>query len=269
MMLKNDPLAQYVNQLQIVLADSGYARLDADWNCSRVCSPYSRLYYISDGEGEIRYGGRVMPLRPGHVYLIPAGLTFDYACGGFMNQLYFHVNVYTADGYDLLSRLPDCDGRPAAPGEIEELLVCYGGRRVSDAFTLRQAVHREIALFIGRSGLGEDALRNPSAFLRRLYPLVRQSLSSGTTQKMLADRMSMSPGALARRFKAETGMTLGRYMDDLLLQRALRLLLSSEESIGRIAERLGFCDQFYFSRYFRQRRQETPSQYRRRLRVGI
>jgi AraC-like DNA-binding protein len=64
-------------------------------------------------------------------------------------------------------------------------------------------------------------------------------------------------------------MTLGRYMDDLLLQRAQQMLLSSEESISRIAEQLGFCDQFYFSRYFRQRLQETPSQYRRRLRMKI
>ncbi len=157
-----------------------------------MCSPYSRLYYISAGEGEIRHGERTMPLRSGYVYLIPAGLTFDYACRSFMHQLYFHVNVYTADGYDLLSRMTDCDGYPAPPGEMEELLDCYVGRRVSDALILKQAVHREIARFIGRSGLGENALRNPSEFLRQLYPLVRQSLSPGTTQKMLADRMSMS-----------------------------------------------------------------------------
>lgn len=79
----------------------------------------------------------------------------------------------------------------------------------------------------------------------------------------------MSPSTLAKRFKAETGTTLGRYLDGLLLQKAQQKLLSTDEPIGRIAEALGFCDQFYFSRYFKQRRQETPSRYRQRLQYRL
>ena len=39
--------------------------------------------------------------------------------------------------------------------------------------------------------------------------------------------------------------------------------------IAEIAEQLDFCDQFYFSRFFRQRQGETPSRYRRALKTQL
>ena len=55
-----------------------------------VCSPYSRLYFISHGGGILALRGREIPLREGCVYLIPAGLLYNYRCDASMEQLYFH-----------------------------------------------------------------------------------------------------------------------------------------------------------------------------------
>jgi AraC-like DNA-binding protein len=266
---RNSRIIEYINNLRIHVMESGFCRLGSEWNRRDVCSPYTRLYFIYAGEGAVRWDGRRLPLRPGFCYLIPAGLTFDYACGSFLDQLYFHVNAYAADGCDLLSRLTGCRELPVPGGELADLLICYRSENLAGAFGLQAALQRAIARFVGSAKAGEDALETHSAFLRRLYPLVQQTLSSRTTRKMLADAMAMSQSTLAKRFKAETGMTLGRYIDNLLLEKARQLLVTTDDPIGVIAERLGFCDQFYFSRYFRQRQHETPSQYRRRLRVWM
>ena len=58
------------------------------------------------------------------------------------------------------------------------------------------------------------------------------------------------------------------YLDSMLMQRARELLLT-DQSIAEIAEQLDFCDQFYFSRFFRQRQGETPSRYRRALKTQL
>ena len=53
----------------------------------------------------------------------------------------------------------------------------------------------------------------------------------------VARAMSVSESALTKRFRREFGMTLGRYIDEMLAQEAARALSETDESIGRIAER--------------------------------
>ncbi|HJD32355.1 MAG TPA: helix-turn-helix transcriptional regulator, partial [Candidatus Eisenbergiella stercorigallinarum] len=66
----------------------------------------------------------------------------------------------------------------------------------------------------------------------------------------------------------ETGITPGVYLNRLVLDRACLLLLSGEMSIAEVAERLGFSDQFYFTKYFRRQMDMTPSAYRKLMRRG-
>ena len=46
--------------------------------------------------------------------------------------------------------------------------------------------------------------------------------------------------------------------------QAKKLLANEQLSIAEISTRLGFCDQFYFSRRFKQKFGETPSSFRKR-----
>ena len=75
--------------------------------------------------------------------------------------------------------------------------------------------------------------------------------------------MFTSPNRLHKLFKAETGMTIGFYLDRLVLFKAAQLLIDPKLSIGEISRQLGFCDQYYFSRRFKSQFGQTPSQFRK------
>ena len=263
---RNDRLIASASSHHLDIVDSGFARVSTDWNLQHVRSPYTRLYVIDAGEGLIRHQDRDIVLRAGYAYLIPAQILFDYACGDSMDQLFFHLNLYAADGKDLLTRLNRIDALLISAQDRKTLLEAYRGDSLADAIRMQQRIHALLADFITASALGGQKIEAPSAFLQQVYTLARQSCDARTTVNGLAERLAMSPGTLSKRFKAETGTTLGHYLDGLLLQKAQQLLLSTDDAIGRISEQLGFCDQFYFSRYFKQRWQETPSRYRQRLR---
>ena len=81
----------------------------------------------------------------------------------------------------------------------------------------------------------------------------------------IAKEMFVSPSKLRNTFKAETGITLGGYIDDMVFFRAKKLLGSKKFSVGDISTKLGFCDQFYFSRRFKEKYGKTPSKYRKEL----
>ena len=46
-------------------------------------------------------GGKIHVLRPGYVYLIPNGLSYDYFCEDRLEKAYFHINVLLQDRLEL------------------------------------------------------------------------------------------------------------------------------------------------------------------------
>lgn len=250
--------------LHLRVVDSGFARLGTDWFFSGMRSPFNRLYYIVDGEGSVAFHGQRVTLQPMHVYLVPAELTFDHACAGHMQQLFFHINVLPSNGLELFRTCPKVLSLPTAPEHMEALLQLYRSETALDAFALQTHLRMDILRFLHIAGLSETALGVESPLVTAVFQAASTMLSARLTIRDLADTLALSSSALSRRFRQEAGLSLGRYIDGLLLQEAQRLLATTDLPIGEIAEQLAFCDQFYFSRYFKQRQGETPTQYRRK-----
>ena len=64
-----------------------------------------------------------------------------------------------------------------------------------------------------------------------------------------------------------TGETITHYTQNLKIEASIELLKDDSLSINEIAERFGFCDQFYFSKVFKSYVCMSPMQYRKSLRA--
>lgn len=80
----------------------------------------------------------------------------------------------------------------------------------------------------------------------------------------LSDLCGLTTRQLSRVFKAETGMTIGRYVDEATMERAHRLLTSTELTIAAIARELGFANSDSFSQSYRRITGVPPSRSRHR-----
>lgn len=67
-----------------------------------------------------------------------------------------------------------------------------------------------------------------------------------------------------RRFKQVTGVTPLQYITMLRINKAKKLLRSSQYSVQEIANILGYDDPLYFSRIFKKQTGRAPSQYQNR-----
>ena len=54
-------------------------------------------------------------------------------------------------------------------------------------------------------------------------------------------------------------MSPGVYLEQLVIQKACRLLIEEDKSMAQIAEELDFSDQFYFTKYFKRKMHMPPS----------
>jgi len=133
------------------------------------------------------------------------------------------------------------------------------------------ATARRMVLFLKRPG-GQTQfstqLRAQMAVDGPLGPLLvwlDENAHLKVTVEELAERAAMSPRNFARIFVRETGMTPARYIDQIRLQRAIRLLEDTACSIESVADESGFASAEQFRRVFRRRMGITPSDYRERF----
>lgn len=80
--------------------------------------------------------------------------------------------------------------------------------------------------------------------------------------KNVAEVLKIDRSHLYRMFKNEMGISVIEYITNCRLTRAELLLVNSSMSIKDVAYSVGFSDQMYFSRVFKQFSGKTPSEFR-------
>jgi AraC family transcriptional regulator len=101
--------------------------------------------------------------------------------------------------------------------------------------------------------------------LNRMNAEFDQDLSLGE----LAAASGFSRAHFLRMFRAATGKTPHRYLQDVRLDHARRQLQSNAESIAEIAVACGFSSHSHLTRLFQERFGITPSLLRKRYRQGV
>ena len=79
----------------------------------------------------------------------------------------------------------------------------------------------------------------------------------------LAQTVGMAPSTLRSNFSKVYGMPPMHYLKLLRLNTAKSMLTATDMTMEEIAEASGFCDQFYFSKFFKANCGVSPSDYRR------
>lgn len=78
----------------------------------------------------------------------------------------------------------------------------------------------------------------------------------------IADNIGLSRSHFSTVFKKVTGENVIHYIFNKRLERARQLLAANDWKVNEIAEKIGIPDHKYFSKWFKKRTGQTPSEYR-------
>ena len=111
-------------------------------------------------------------------------------------------------------------------------------------------------------------ISTPKEFFQndKIYPLIdfiKNNYQKNISISEMADILKISESNLYAVFKKSTGKSPIRYLNEYRLSVAAALLLQTSESIKTIAEKVGFEDQFYFSKLFKNNYHISPQKYRK------
>ena len=142
--------------------------------------------------------------------------------------------------------------KPVNPEELSALL-----KRLE---TMLMA--REQALAPRREASAGEVVENVMLYLRQNYD--RQIDFAA-----VAEAQAVSAPYLSKLFHDHAGTSPSRYLTDLRMRKAKKLLLDSQLSIKEIAARVGYPDPFHFSKSFKNAVGMSPAQFRDRRDDGV
>jgi AraC-like DNA-binding protein len=101
--------------------------------------------------------------------------------------------------------------------------------------------------------------------LNKVYEYSVNHFMEKISIEVVADLANLSPAAFCRFFKSRTGNTYLKYLTDLRISFACKLLVEGKLNISDIAHQSGFQNLSLFNRQFKELKGLTPSEYQVQL----
>ena len=121
-----------------------------------------------------------------------------------------------------------------------------------------QQLLAEVVTGAGRSTVYQD----DAQWLDRVSGLIEADLIGPVDWENMARQIGLSAESFRKRFTRLAGQPPARYRMGRLIDRACELMQNRSLKDRQIAESLGFCDEFYFSRRFKAVTGQSPRQFR-------
>lgn len=227
------------------------------------------LFYCVQGSASMEVEGVVQTVRAGMLVLLPAGVAHVYQADSRDPWSLYWVHMQGQGVEAFLA--PLLQGRSwglLAPGLPPALLADWralleAGSPGFEPAALQLAAGRLRQLLLQLAWLSSRGQRARSRLdVAALQQFMQQRLDQALTLEQLAAAAGMEKFHFAKVFRRLVGQAPLQHFQHLRMARACAWLDAGEESIGAIAQRLGYDDAPYFSRQFRQVIGMSPSAYR-------
>ena len=117
-------------------------------------------------------------------------------------------------------------------------------------------------LFECASHVTKIRTKKENPVIKKVTQYVQDNLSKELSLDAVAQQVNMSSFYLSKLFKEETGETFINYVTDRRLEKSSQLLKETEKSIKEITADVGYNDQNYFSKLFKNKYGLSPTEYR-------
>jgi len=247
------PIADWDFPLSILLAP--FVELHR-WEVDCTGDPFWRLYW-NDRRGAFARDHRgEYPLEPGHFLVIPPETPFRGRLERPVGHLYPTFVTSAVYEHRWIHRFPVS---PEARRFLAPLTARPGG---SADLEKRLAAHALVYLALNRIPQDGFQRRRFDPRVQAVLNQMRRELQQPGRNPDWAATANLSTNAFIRLFTENVGQSPLARFQKLKIDQACIWLTTTQWSIEEIAERLGFCDRYHFSKQFKKLRRISPGRYR-------
>ena len=222
------------------------------------------IYYLKKGERRYFIENRVYDLRAGDFALIPPDMLHKTSGGDFDRYLIdFSPSVLSLHS---LQTAKECFKRSAVhikdenKAETEQLIEQMES---SNEAQREELLNKLLVILCRMSNASIPSLSDSeTSLIMSIVRHINASYSEDLDVEALAKMAYLTRSHFTRKFKAITGFSPARYINDLRLNHAKELLSNSKLSVTEISIRCGFSSSNYFGDVFRKYYGVSPREWR-------
>lgn len=224
------------------------------------------LIHILSGKGKVFMGERVIPFCGEAVFLLDAAVLHyvspDADVPYVRNKLFIDKTLTAGALAPLLSggylyRVPSS----ALSAKTDRAIAALEGMLSAKAAPL-DVLSRVFELLHLCTAQMQVQKGEASGTVADVVGFIHERLETGVALSDVADALHVNKHYLCRLFKAETGMTVGAYINSARVVRAKQLLRDGTEPIAFVASECGYNEPSVFAKSFKKETGMTPSAYR-------
>lgn len=264
---KKEPEKLNINLLYIT-----QALYDADWKSVVHTHHFTELFYVVSGKGNFIVENEKFKVKTDDLIIVNPNVSHTEFGDGRTNLEYIVLGIenlqFQLEGTGLqytYSRHNFKDCKDEILYYLEKLLI-----EVKDKEENYEAICHNLleclVLFLTRKtkeSLSFESAKKTIRECRFIEQYLMEHFSEDITLETLSKITYMNKYYLVHAFKEYKGMSPINYLIDRRIQEAQYLLETSNYSIAKIAQAVGFSSQSYFSQVFRKEKGISPNQYRK------
>ena len=235
---------------------------------------HHELALVTGGKGTVRIDDKPYPMKPGLLIYLYPGLNHSFEPDSEEPLIVFTVHfsytrvLFNDDRWkveDAVKRLP-CHTIQFLTDyyQIEDLfkklVETWYGKLPGYEFTARTFL-QQLLMAIHQNVRKREKNYSASLKIEKLIEYMQQNINRKITLEELAEQVNLSPTYLSRIFKEGTDYSVIEFFNKLKIERAKEIMMDANPKIKEVARTLGFGDEFYFSRIFKQIEGISPSEY--------
>ncbi len=148
-------------------------------------------------------------------------------------------------------------------GKLQDLIVQDAVPSRENALLTGAKLLHIITEAVNEHYMGTHGMEKQNWVLKVKHEIDLAARSGKMDLRDIAKRLHYTPETLKRHFTKIAGYSPGVYFRSAIMNYAAELVHDSNLSIAEISEKLGYCDQFHFSRQFKKALGKSPVQFRK------
>ncbi len=247
----------------VIVHLAGISYCDGSYRINRSDSSVACFEYVMSGIGTIMNDTPLYPQK-GDTYFLPAGQNHEYFSSSDYPWEKIWINVSgplvsaLIDAYSLHTQTVFRCNTEKYFREIHKLLTIneYSSNEIASkiAIIFHELIQVMALCKNEKTTISTDALIIKNYIDKNIYKQV--------TIEELSSLIYKSNAHTIRIFKNAYGVTPYKYYTDNKINKAKRLLQDTHFSIKEIAYQLSFCDEHYFTNFFKSKVGRSPMSYR-------
>lgn len=240
---------------------------------------FSEIYFITNGESLIQIEEEIIHLKPNDLLIINENVKHGpiikntpnfqcYVCG--IDGLHFHHEEgKMSSRSEMLYHFSNHKGeRDSILQCLENLMNEYKHKSVMCENMIDSIL--EIFLInlirISKNKLTLFSSKKVNKECLYIKQYIDNNYHENITLESLTSLIDLNKYYLVHSFKKYLGISPINYLIEKRLEASRKLLVNTDEPISKIAEKVGFSSQSYFSQYFKKAMHMSPKDYRNNYR---